>query len=967
MPFFEFADDPKQIPGEGAENASGDESGLFAHFDSTPLDDLVEGSGMVVKKSGTPKRKRAEKSDQPTPESAGLNELESEELLRAIVGPDVSQPGSNLPANEKDSGASEKPADVDLKAGGEDSPNVEPPAPSGGQGVFGLVKKMTSTLGIGRTVQGDSPSIGETPTLSADQKHKAGPLKHKSDKDDFERGEDPTGSPIARLGNLNEADEAPEKPSTTGALSKRKRKTSSLEITGMELDNPRPVEEADWIKTVTGVLLGKEESELQSTEEIESVSSRLGTLGEPQEEGPQALQQKEAAQSQPAAAEPEQPGWVSPFKNPLFAAEEKTPPADQPVVDQNAEFQAFLGKLQQEVQEKTPAPSTSKLDDDELLGALLREAPQGGEEDSSSLSRLSDLESEAGAEGPIDPAFWRIATHSLGKNKQETQPPVQMSPFNMDIDSWDGKTVKLTPPPSMSGSSVDNSAWDLPPEVQELLNQQNSGTSIQSPFDGSTMQVPVDQLSQTSPINPAFDFDQPIAPPDEGKPADQPLLALGMIEMPNFFGTGELPPPAADAYKPTAPLGEFDNKVFTASLEDAPAADAYRDTSRLDGQPRPSTRALDFLSDENKEAPAADAYRDTSRLEGQPKAGTRAFDFFSEEGEEAPAADIFRETKQLEGLPKGTTRAFEVFTTGTEESPAVEAFKETTPLMSNIEPPDPSFFFTAQPSTFEAPTTQPLARPVEEKTPATPLSRRIEPQAAPAGREDSDLRSMFTTAPPIAAEETAHVAAPVREVSPAVESAHVAAPVRQAEPAVESAPKPVAPPMSTRTKLLIAFGSLAAALTFVAIVVVGILIFRSNLVPLAPFAGQPNPQVSVSTVQVAPMGLELTGGWTFYLQKGDLKDGIWTPQGGSEWLNGTELRRIVALPWNPQLEAVTQTFKPGDPVRMLMNNNDIVVYRVDKVETVTRDQVDVLQGNTPALIVILYRNDSNERVVILAH
>jgi hypothetical protein len=115
------------------------------------------------------------------------------------------------------------------------------------------------------------------------------------------------------------------------------------------------------------------------------------------------------------------------------------------------------------------------------------------------------------------------------------------------------------------------------------------------------------------------------------------------------------------------------------------------------------------------------------------------------------------------------------------------------------------------------------------------------------------------------------------------------------------------------------------------------------------------------------MGLELTGGWTFYLQKGDLKNGVWTPQGGSEWLNGTELRRVVALPWNPQLEAVSQTFKTGDPVRLLMNNNDIINYRIDKVEKVTRDQVDVLEGNTPALIVILYRNDSNDRVVILCH
>jgi len=965
MPFFDFDDnDPKltpdELPDSSGKGSSAEEGGLFANIDSTPLDDLVDESGMVVKKSGAPNKKRAGKVKPPAPDSTGFNDAESEELLRAIVGPDVIMPPS-APLNQSPAQQQPSPASPqeNESIGAEDAPTGETPTPSG-TGILGFVKKMTSTLGLGRTVKEDSPSLGETPSLPADQKPPSTPVKRRNEKDDFDSDE--SGGAKGRLGDLKVDDQSP----TTSSLGKRpkdsisrKRKTSALELPSMDLDNPQPVEESDWLKTVTGVLLGHDESPVQpSAEEKESVTSRLDTLGIEDVEGPRAFT-KTPQQSPPVEGAPEASPESSAWSSSIDAL---PPPPEQPqspAPQQDAEFQAFLGKLQQEGQEEAPKEHQSKLDDDDLLASLLSEAPQGSEEqDSGSLSRLSSLDSESGDEGPADPAYWRISTRPLGKDSQASEPTMQMSPFSTDIEFWDGHVDKpaaeksgspIPQPESSMVGSVDTSSWELPPEVQELLDKQKTGSTIQSPFDGSTVDVHVDQPAKPAPTG-AFTssflgIDE--STPGEELPADHPLLSQGMIEMPDFFAPSNEESPAAGAYKPTSPLIGFGGLDFNSPSDQAPAADAYRDTSPLGHQQEGYTRPFDLLSG-SEEAPASDAYRETSSLQHRPSGNTMPFDFLSG-SEEAPASDAYRDTSSLQHRSSGNTMPFD-FLPGSEEAPASEAYKETKPLMGSIEPPDASFFFSDQPSTFGESVSAAVS-PFDEKPQTTPLSRRIESPSFNESSADSDLRSMFTQAPAIAE------SAPSTAVVSAAPSPQL----------VESAPRLEKPPMSTRTKLLLAFGGLAAALTFVVIVAAGILLFRSNLIPAAPFAGPPQAQPVSATVQVAPMGLELTGGWTFYLQKGDLKDGSWTPQGGSEWLNGTELRRIVALPWNPQLEAVSKTFKTGDPVRMLMNNNDIISYRIDKVETVTRDQVDVLEGNTPALVVILYRNDSNERVVILAH
>ncbi len=122
---------------------------------------------------------------------------------------------------------------------------------------------------------------------------------------------------------------------------------------------------------------------------------------------------------------------------------------------------------------------------------------------------------------------------------------------------------------------------------------------------------------------------------------------------------------------------------------------------------------------------------------------------------------------------------------------------------------------------------------------------------------------------------------------------------------------------------------------------------------------------SVDPNQVYPTGLQLPGGWFFFLQRGELQNNKWNPQ-TAEWLANSTVRRVIAIPWSRQAEAVTQTLKTGDEIRVFMNNNDIMIYQVDEVKQVARDDVDILTANEPSLVVILFKSDNSDRWVIFA-
>lgn len=114
-----------------------------------------------------------------------------------------------------------------------------------------------------------------------------------------------------------------------------------------------------------------------------------------------------------------------------------------------------------------------------------------------------------------------------------------------------------------------------------------------------------------------------------------------------------------------------------------------------------------------------------------------------------------------------------------------------------------------------------------------------------------------------------------------------------------------------------------------------------------------------------PTGLTLPGGWQFQLGRSTMRNTIWTPVQG-EWLEGTEVRRVVALPWNRQTEAVVRSFQAGDEVELQLSNADLLRYTVEWVEQVPVEDTTIYTGNTPSLVIILYdgEEEAAERWVV---
>ncbi len=125
------------------------------------------------------------------------------------------------------------------------------------------------------------------------------------------------------------------------------------------------------------------------------------------------------------------------------------------------------------------------------------------------------------------------------------------------------------------------------------------------------------------------------------------------------------------------------------------------------------------------------------------------------------------------------------------------------------------------------------------------------------------------------------------------------------------------------------------------------------------------PDISSAPNGPYPQGIELTGGWIFSLARSTTFQGKWVPQGG-EWLVGTQVRRVVALPWSRQTEAVVRSLQPGDELRVYFNNKQTILYKVTLVEQVGVDDVSVFSDTKPSLAVILYQANSTQRWVVIA-
>ena len=114
-----------------------------------------------------------------------------------------------------------------------------------------------------------------------------------------------------------------------------------------------------------------------------------------------------------------------------------------------------------------------------------------------------------------------------------------------------------------------------------------------------------------------------------------------------------------------------------------------------------------------------------------------------------------------------------------------------------------------------------------------------------------------------------------------------------------------------------------------------------------------------------PVEVRLPGGWPIGLKAATILDGAWAPE-GPEWLQGTEIRRWIAIPWSKELEAVFKAILPGDTVVLKMSNRDEWTYQVQSVEQVASEKLPELNQNLPSVLIFLADEQSDQRWVLVA-
>lgn len=113
-----------------------------------------------------------------------------------------------------------------------------------------------------------------------------------------------------------------------------------------------------------------------------------------------------------------------------------------------------------------------------------------------------------------------------------------------------------------------------------------------------------------------------------------------------------------------------------------------------------------------------------------------------------------------------------------------------------------------------------------------------------------------------------------------------------------------------------------------------------------------------------PYSLELPGGWTFQLEVSKVVYPDWKPT-QAEWLKGTEICKLIALPWNIQIDAVYKTIVKGDVIKLTMDNKDQYPYMVNSTKLITKDKlIELVNSNSPCMIIFLYKEGATNFQVL---
>ncbi len=117
---------------------------------------------------------------------------------------------------------------------------------------------------------------------------------------------------------------------------------------------------------------------------------------------------------------------------------------------------------------------------------------------------------------------------------------------------------------------------------------------------------------------------------------------------------------------------------------------------------------------------------------------------------------------------------------------------------------------------------------------------------------------------------------------------------------------------------------------------------------------KPHDPVSISFANVA-----------FTLGVAQLDEGEWRPA-VAEWLPGTEVRRVVAVPYTLEVGNAVATLTYGSEITLRLLSGEVVVYRLVDIQRSPRHAIEVLNALTPSLVVVLHGERAGQRWLLLA-
>ena len=116
-----------------------------------------------------------------------------------------------------------------------------------------------------------------------------------------------------------------------------------------------------------------------------------------------------------------------------------------------------------------------------------------------------------------------------------------------------------------------------------------------------------------------------------------------------------------------------------------------------------------------------------------------------------------------------------------------------------------------------------------------------------------------------------------------------------------------------------------------------------------------NNDASVARGPNDPVSVEF-GGVAFELTRSKLDNGEWRPV-LAEWLDGSELRRVVAVPFSQEVGQAVARLKYGDILRLRLSSSEVVEYRLVDIARIKRHQIEVLSSLSPSLAIVLHSEE----------